>query len=119
MILFIAPKVTYKFGSVTINGGREIQLIAWWIRDRLIIKEINATAYEGLHFFPNEDPLGGKTLECPIVDQISLLEDGTGWSVEGETADGKKFNFQIHHDFVENKSDFGKEPIYSSFWPFK
>ncbi|PKM91288.1 hypothetical protein CVU82_01670 [Candidatus Falkowbacteria bacterium HGW-Falkowbacteria-1] len=117
MILFITPNVIYRRGLVVINGG--IQLIARWSRDRLIIKEVNAMAYDGLHFFPNEDPIGGKVLECPIIDLISLREDGTGWNVEGETADGKKFKFPIHHDFVEGKNYLGKEPIYFPFWPHK
>lgn len=113
MILCIAPKVIYKRGSVTCNGGREVQLIVWWLRDRLIIKEINAPGYDGLHYFPNEDPIGGKSLECPIIDLISLRDDGTGWDVKGQTAEGKEFEFSIHHNFVDGGNYFGKEPIYS------
>lgn len=113
MILSIAPKVIYKRGSVTVNGGRDVQLIVWWLRDRLIIKEINAAGYDGLHYFPNEDPIGGTSLECPVIDLISLRNDGTGWDVKGETAEGKKFEFSLHYDFVKGGEYFGKEAIYS------
>ncbi|HBA36844.1 TPA: hypothetical protein DCZ15_03140 [Candidatus Falkowbacteria bacterium] len=119
MILFIAPKVTYKRGSVGIDRNREIQLIVLWLRDRLIIKDINASGYDGLHLFPNEKPIGGETLKCPIIDLVSLRKDGTGWDVKGETAEGKAFDFPIYHDFVQGKSYLGKEPIYSLFWPYK
>lgn len=94
LILYICPELSHK-------SGKKVRLIFWWHRDRLVVKDINAPGYSGLHYFPDEYRMKGKSLSCPTIDMVGVREDGEGWNVEGETAEGDKFEFAIKHDFTE------------------
>lgn len=111
MILNIACPVSHK------KTGRTVRLIAWWNRDRLILKDMDAPGFSGLHFFPSEKAIGGESNTCPIVDLIQPLQNGMGWEVEGETSEGKKFKLTLEQDVVEQHIAYESDPPYAPWVP--
>ena len=106
MILYITPPIQHK------KTGKTIRLIVWWLRDRLILKDMDAEGYGGLHFFPDDRPIGGKSNTCPTIELIAPLPNGMGWKVDGETFEGKKFQLLVEQDLVEGHIAYESDPPY-------
>ncbi len=106
MILYIVPPIRHK------QTGKTVRLILWWLRDRVIIKDMDAPDYQGLHLFPSGREIGGDSNQRPTIDLVRFLPKGMGWEITGETAEGKEFTFEIRHDFVEQHSIFADDPVY-------
>lgn len=106
MILYITPPIRHR------KTGKIVRLMAWWLRDRLILKDMDAEGHVGLHFFPNEKPIGGESNTCPTIDLITPLPNGMGWKVDGETSEGKEFHLLVERDLVEGHIAYESDPPY-------
>jgi hypothetical protein len=105
-ILYIASPLRHE------KTGKAVRLIAWWLRYRLILKDMDAPGYEGSQFFPIEKPIGGGSNTCPIIDLIVPLKNGMGWKVRGETSEGNLFDFDFEADLVEGHVSYPSDPPY-------